>query len=264
VTGDIIVALVVVTALGFDFTNGFHDTANAMATTIATGAAAEGRGRHRGGAQLRGGVHLARGGGDGRGRDRRRRRDHAGADRQRQHQGRRRLRRADVGDRRVRHRDRARHLQRRLADHQDAADEGRRGPSPAGLRVRGGRRHGDPRLLARRLPAFDHAGRLRRGHRIGRRAPRRGGQLVGGRAHRRRLAAELACRGRDGGGRLRDRRPVRQRAVGPIVVGVALAIGCVLLRRANRATNIEPEETVSENPTFGPAPTPTRVPAAVS
>ena len=35
---DIIIALVVVTALGFDFTNGFHDTANAMATTIATGA----------------------------------------------------------------------------------------------------------------------------------------------------------------------------------------------------------------------------------
>ena len=38
VTGDIIVALVVVAALGFDFTNGFHDTANAKATTIATGA----------------------------------------------------------------------------------------------------------------------------------------------------------------------------------------------------------------------------------
>jgi inorganic phosphate transporter, PiT family len=36
--GDIIIALVVVVALGFDFTNGFHDTANAMATTIATGA----------------------------------------------------------------------------------------------------------------------------------------------------------------------------------------------------------------------------------
>jgi PiT family inorganic phosphate transporter len=31
-------ALVVVAALGFDFTNGFHDTANAMATSIATGA----------------------------------------------------------------------------------------------------------------------------------------------------------------------------------------------------------------------------------
>src|SRR3954469_13225249 len=31
-----ILALVVVTALAFDFTNGFHDTANAMATTIAT------------------------------------------------------------------------------------------------------------------------------------------------------------------------------------------------------------------------------------
>ncbi len=35
---DIVLALVVVAALGFDFTNGFHDTANAMATTIATGA----------------------------------------------------------------------------------------------------------------------------------------------------------------------------------------------------------------------------------
>ncbi|WP_405578585.1 anion permease [Streptomyces sp. NBC_01190] len=33
-----IVALVIVTALAFDFTNGFHDTANAMATSIATGA----------------------------------------------------------------------------------------------------------------------------------------------------------------------------------------------------------------------------------
>jgi PiT family inorganic phosphate transporter len=32
----LILALVVVTALGFDFTNGFHDTANAMATSIAT------------------------------------------------------------------------------------------------------------------------------------------------------------------------------------------------------------------------------------
>lgn len=34
----IIVALVIVLALFFDFTNGFHDTANAMATPIATGA----------------------------------------------------------------------------------------------------------------------------------------------------------------------------------------------------------------------------------
>ncbi len=31
-----VLVLVVVTALGFDFTNGFHDTANAMATSIAT------------------------------------------------------------------------------------------------------------------------------------------------------------------------------------------------------------------------------------
>src|SRR6202050_617874 len=31
-----ILVLVVITALGFDFTNGFHDTGNAMATSIAT------------------------------------------------------------------------------------------------------------------------------------------------------------------------------------------------------------------------------------
>ncbi|MER7009516.1 inorganic phosphate transporter [Dactylosporangium sp. NPDC000555] len=32
----VVLVLVIVTALGFDFTNGFHDTANAMATSIAT------------------------------------------------------------------------------------------------------------------------------------------------------------------------------------------------------------------------------------
>jgi PiT family inorganic phosphate transporter len=35
---DVIVLVVIITALAFDFTNGFHDTANAMATSIATGA----------------------------------------------------------------------------------------------------------------------------------------------------------------------------------------------------------------------------------
>ena len=35
---DVVLVLVVITALGFDFTNGFHDTGNAMATSIATGA----------------------------------------------------------------------------------------------------------------------------------------------------------------------------------------------------------------------------------
>jgi PiT family inorganic phosphate transporter len=35
---SVILVLVIVTALGFDFTNGFHDTANAMATSIATNA----------------------------------------------------------------------------------------------------------------------------------------------------------------------------------------------------------------------------------
>jgi PiT family inorganic phosphate transporter len=38
VSKDILLALVVVTALAFDFTNGFHDTGNAMATSISTGA----------------------------------------------------------------------------------------------------------------------------------------------------------------------------------------------------------------------------------
>jgi PiT family inorganic phosphate transporter len=36
VTEPLLLALVVVTALAFDFTNGFHDTGNAMATSIAT------------------------------------------------------------------------------------------------------------------------------------------------------------------------------------------------------------------------------------
>ncbi|MBY8887474.1 inorganic phosphate transporter [Streptomyces sp. PTM05] len=34
----LLIGVVIVTALAFDFTNGFHDTANAMATTISTGA----------------------------------------------------------------------------------------------------------------------------------------------------------------------------------------------------------------------------------
>src|SRR5579862_5562844 len=38
VGNDVVLVLVVITALGFDFTNGFHDTGNAMATSIATGA----------------------------------------------------------------------------------------------------------------------------------------------------------------------------------------------------------------------------------
>jgi PiT family inorganic phosphate transporter len=35
---ELILILVVIAAVAFDFTNGFHDTANAMATSIATGA----------------------------------------------------------------------------------------------------------------------------------------------------------------------------------------------------------------------------------
>src|ERR1700683_948259 len=36
VSNTFVLVLVVITALGFDFTNGFHDTGNAMATSIAT------------------------------------------------------------------------------------------------------------------------------------------------------------------------------------------------------------------------------------
>ena len=35
---ELLLVIVIVVALAFDFTNGFHDTANAMATSIATGA----------------------------------------------------------------------------------------------------------------------------------------------------------------------------------------------------------------------------------
>ena len=34
----VILVMLIATALAFDFTNGFHDTGNAMATSIATGA----------------------------------------------------------------------------------------------------------------------------------------------------------------------------------------------------------------------------------
>src|SRR5919204_2931960 len=34
--GDILLVVVVATALAFDFTNGFHDTANAVATSVST------------------------------------------------------------------------------------------------------------------------------------------------------------------------------------------------------------------------------------
>jgi len=39
VSSDVIMVIVVATALAFDFTNGFHDTANVVATSISTGAA---------------------------------------------------------------------------------------------------------------------------------------------------------------------------------------------------------------------------------
>ncbi len=59
---DVILVIVVVTALAFDFTNGFHDTANAIATSVSTRAMSPAlRRRDVGGPELRGGVHLAQG-----------------------------------------------------------------------------------------------------------------------------------------------------------------------------------------------------------
>ena len=47
---DVVLWIVVGTALAFDFTNGFHDTANAVATSISTRAMPPKRGgRPRGG-----------------------------------------------------------------------------------------------------------------------------------------------------------------------------------------------------------------------
>jgi PiT family inorganic phosphate transporter len=42
VSSDVVLVIVVAAALAFDFTNGFHDTANVVATTISTGAAPPG------------------------------------------------------------------------------------------------------------------------------------------------------------------------------------------------------------------------------
>jgi inorganic phosphate transporter, PiT family len=36
VSGDVLLVVVIITALAFDFTNGFHDTANAVATSVST------------------------------------------------------------------------------------------------------------------------------------------------------------------------------------------------------------------------------------
>jgi PiT family inorganic phosphate transporter len=51
---DHLLVLVVATALAFDFTNGFHDSSNAVGTAIATGAAAASRRSALSGAERRG------------------------------------------------------------------------------------------------------------------------------------------------------------------------------------------------------------------
>ena len=62
VSSDVVLVIVVVTALAFDFTNGFHDTANAIATSVSTRAMSP---RFAvllvGGPELRRRLHLAQG-----------------------------------------------------------------------------------------------------------------------------------------------------------------------------------------------------------
>ena len=48
---------------------------------------------------------------------------------------------------------------------------------------------------------------------------------------------------------------------GILGVAVVLVVACVMLWRANRAKPIAPDETVSENPTFGTVARPEPVPA---
>jgi PiT family inorganic phosphate transporter len=52
-------------------------------------------------------------------------------------------------------------------------------------------------------------------------------------------------------------------AVGPIVVGLILAVCCFLLWRANRRHQVDPDETVSGHPVFGPSGEPAAAPAPV-
>ena len=90
VHSDVVLWIVVATALAFDFTNGFHDTANSIATSVSTRAMSPEGGRDHGRrAELRRRVPVAGGGRDDRQGDRRLDHDHA-ADR---------VRRADRRDR---------------------------------------------------------------------------------------------------------------------------------------------------------------------
>ena len=74
---DLILGIVVATALAFDFTNGFHDTANVVATSISTRAMSPRLAvGYAAVLNFAGRLHLARGRRDGRQGRRRRRRDH--------------------------------------------------------------------------------------------------------------------------------------------------------------------------------------------
>ena len=140
--------------------------------------------------------------------------DHARADRQRQPR-----RRAPTSPTWVvvsrRDRDRARHLPRRLADHQDDGQPHHQDGPGAGLRRPGLGRGGDPRRHALRLPALDDALDLRRGDGRRRRQAAVGRALGRRRQHRGGVGADAAG-GRDRrGGRLRRHAVFGDGARGP-------------------------------------------------
>ena len=127
----------------------------------------------------------------------------------------RRRRPAALGDRLVGGGDRRRHLQRRLADHQNHRHPDHQDGRRPGVLLAGRRRRGDPRLDPLRLPALDHPRDQRRHHGRRRRQALLGGALGGGREHRHRLGADPAGGGGDRGARLRPDADLRHRRPGP-------------------------------------------------
>jgi PiT family inorganic phosphate transporter len=167
-------------------------------------------------------------------------------------QGRRGLLRPHVGRRLLRDRHRARDVHRRLADHQDARHEGRRGAPPQGF--------GSEAVAATVILVSSNAGhplsttQVVSGAVTGSGVGRPGapvnwavaGRIVIG------WALTLPAAATTGGIVYAVIKLCGEdSAVGPIVTGAALAIGCFLLWQANRRQEVAPDETISEHPVFG-------------
>ena len=87
---------------------------------------------------------------------------------------------------------------------------------------------------------------------LGRRPAGRGGQLGRRPQHRRRLGAHAPAGGRRVGPRLRGHRPARRGGAASSSSPSRWSSAGVLLWLANRRQAVHPDETISENPAFGP------------